>query len=306
LKNLENKLLVILGPTASGKTNLAVKIASKIEGEVISADSRQVYKGMDIGTGKDLNEYETFKVPFHLIDLVPAGEKYFLGNFQQDFFKVFKEIQLRNHQAILCGGTGLYIQSVLLDFWQTQIPNDLDFRKSLEQKSYEELLNIFKEYKTAFKFDTSTIKRLTRAIEILEYLIKNSDFKPNVFQKPLFKIYGLSPSLENRREKISKRLKERIEHQGLITEVENLLNDGVSENMLLYYGLEYRYICEYLKGKRSYKEMYDKLEVEIHRFAKRQMTFFRSLEKKDIKINWIPNEFSEEEKIDYVIADFKE
>ena len=292
-------LIVILGPTASGKTKLAVNLAKALSGEILSADSRQVYRGMDIGTGKDLSEYQGIK--YHLIDIVEAGEKYNVARFQSDFSNVIVDLKVQKKLPILCGGTGLYIQSVLSDFWQIHVPINKDFREVASQLSKNQLETLFEKYNSEIEFDISTNKRLIRAIEICDFLKNEPDYvKVHSLQQLNYVIFGLNPDLKTRRERITKRLKDRIENQGMLDEVKKLLNQGVSHESLEYYGLEYKYISYYLREELSYLEMVSKLETEIHRFAKRQMTFFRSMEKKGFKINWIPDELTEEEKLRFI------
>ena len=292
-------LIVILGPTASGKTKLAVNLAKALNGEILSADSRQVYRGMDIGTGKDLSEYQGIK--YHLIDIVEAGEKYNVARFQTDFSNVIEDLKVQKKHPILCGGSGLYIQSLLSDFWQIHVPINRDFREVAGQLSRNQLEALFDKYNSEIEFDISTNKRLIRAIEICDFLKNEPDYvKVHSEHQLNYVIFGLNPDLKTRRERISKRLKDRIENQGMIEEVKKLLNQGVSHESLEYYGLEYKYISYYLRGELGYLEMLTKLETEIHRFAKRQMTFFRSMEKKGFKINWIPDELIEEEKLRFI------
>lgn len=301
------KLIVILGPTASGKTNLAVQLAHKIDGEIISADSRQVYRGMDIGTGKDLNEYcvKNQQITYHLIDVVNAGESYNLFQFQIDFYKSLDDILSRNKTPILCGGSGLYLEAVLKGHQFTAIPNSEALRENLESYEVLDLLKLYKSFDTDFQkvADVSSKKRLIRAIEISIYLTENIDFKlPDFPQLPPTVIYGLNPEKELRRQKISNRLKERFEN-GMIDEVKKLLENNISAEKLVFYGLEYKYITEYLLGGYDFETMFSKLEIAIHQFAKRQMTFFRKMEKDGLKINWIDktqplNKFYEE------VADF--
>lgn len=288
-------MVVILGPTASGKTKLAVMLANQIVGEVISADSRQVYRGMDIGTGKDLSEYGT--VPHHLIDIVEAGDDYNVAFFQRDFQKVYEKILLREKTPILCGGSGMYIEAVLKNHQHTQIPIDEAFREYLKSFSEEELRakyleNVYKNYPEA---DVSTHKRLIRAIEISEFLSKNPS---NLQSKPLedYIVFGIDLPAEIRRERITKRLHQRLS-DGMIEEVENLLEKGISAEKLIFYGLEYKFITEYLLQKMTYEEMVSKLEVAIHQFAKRQMTFFRSMERKGVQIHWLDGRLPAEENI---------
>lgn len=285
-----SSLIVILGPTASGKTHLAVQLAHQIDGEIISADSRQVYRGMDIGTGKDLDEYviEGKKIPYHLIDIIEAGESYHIYQFQQDFQKAYTDILQRGKTPILCGGSGMYLDAVLKGYEFTAVPVDESLRETLLEKSMEELLDIFEANKNIYaeKSDTSTKKRLIRAIEINLFLNQNPDFK--ITSQPITNatIFGLNPPTEIRRERITKRLIARLEN-GMILEVEALLNKGISPDKLIFYGLEYKFITQYLMGEISYQIMFEKLNVAIHQFAKRQMTFFRKMENDGLKINWL-------------------
>lgn len=300
----KTELIVILGPTASGKTALAVNLAYQLKGEIISADSRQVYKNMDVGTGKDLAEYtkDGVEIPYHLIDNCEAGEKYNVARFQNDFAEVFEQIKSRDALPILCGGTGLYIQSVISDFWKMQVPVNQNLRSELETFSNEHIFDNFSDFLTDYKF--SSRKRLIRHIEINDFLLKNQEFAKSEFTRLEHKIFGLNPALEIRRERISIRLKDRFEKQGMIAEVQNLLDSGISADVLEYYGLEYKYISYFLKNEMSFEQMFSKLETEIHRFAKRQMTFFRSMENKGIAINWIPDSLSKEEKLHYILENF--
>ncbi|HLO43170.1 MAG TPA: tRNA (adenosine(37)-N6)-dimethylallyltransferase MiaA [Leadbetterella sp.] len=298
----KTELIVILGPTASGKTELAVNLAYKLNGEIISADSRQVYKKMDIGTGKDLAEYQKNgkNIPYHLIDICEAGEKYNVARFQNDFTEVFEQIKSRNALPILCGGTGLYIQAVISDFWKMQVPVNQILRSELESLSNEHIFDNFSTFLIDYNF--SSRKRLIRHIEINDFLLKNPEFSKSEFTKIEYKIFGLNPALEIRRERISKRLKDRFEKQGMLAEVQNLMNARVSAETLEYYGLEYKNISYFLKNEMTFEQMFSKLETEIHRFAKRQMTFFRSMESKGFKINWIPDSLSKEEKLEYILG----
>lgn len=289
-------MIVILGPTASGKTQLAVKLASQINGEIISADSRQVYRGMDVGTGKDIEEYGE-GVSYHLIDILNAGEKYNLADFQKDFKNAVYLINADGKVPILCGGTGLYIQAVIQDFTNTNIPENFPLRKQLEDLTNAELEQSL--INAGLKFDTR--KRAIRLLEIEEFKSRNKDVIQQTRQvKEDFQVFGLNPPLEIRRHRISARLKDRIQREGLIQEVQDLIYSGVTHEMLEYYGLEYKYISLFLQGFLRYDEMYTKLETEIHRYAKRQMTFFRSMEKKGIEIDWIDDKLTLMEKVDYM------
>lgn len=282
--------IVILGPTASGKTALAVNLAKLIEGEIISADSRQVYKGMDIGTGKDLAEYEN--IPYHLIDIVEAGEKYNVARFIFDAKEAEKSIKEKGKTPIICGGTGLYIQGFLQGIPYSQAPQDEEFRKHSQYFTLEELREKINEKTLAFgskldfKPDLSTHKRALRALEIMEWLEKGHIPEKKIINNENLFVFGLQPPLEIRREKITKRLEKRFE-EGLIGECKSLLEAGVSHEILQYYGLEYKYCSEYLSGTISLEILKEKLNTEIHRFAKRQMTYFRKMIKDGIEINWI-------------------
>lgn len=298
-KNTE--LIIILGPTASGKTTLAVDLAYHLNGEIISADSRQVYRNMDIGTGKDFSEYvrQGKAIPYHLIDICEAGEKYNLARFQNDFNEVFEQIKSRDSVPILCGGTGLYIQAVISDFWKSQVPINESFRSELETLDINIIFDKYGRYLKDYIF--SSRKRLIRRVEICDYLEKNPEFQKADFKGFSFTIFGLNPGLELRRERISKRLKDRFESQNMVEEVRNLLDSGVKADTLEYYGLEYRYISYFLKNEMTFEQMFSKLETEIHRFAKRQMTFFRSMESKGFEINWIPDNLKQEQKLKYIL-----
>lgn len=277
-------LLVILGPTASGKTKLAVEIAKRINGEIISGDSRQVYKKMDIGTGKDLEEYGD--IPYHLINIVEPGTKYNIKDFKEDFNKVFLDIQSRGKFPILCGGSGLYLQSALRPLDYSYVPTNNELRSKLIQKSEDELRSDFNKIGADLKkyFDSSSLKRIQRAIEISEYLKENEIEKIDQPQiNPL--ILGVDISREERRKKIEIRLDQRLE-KGMIEEVKELRASGISDEDLIYYGLEYKWITLYLKGEIDKKTMKERLLVAIQQFSKRQMTFFRSMEKKGIEIEW--------------------
>jgi tRNA dimethylallyltransferase len=281
-------LLIVLGPTASGKTKLAVHLAAKLEGEIISADSRQVFKGMDIGTGKDLAEYnlDGITIPYHLIDICQAGERYHVNRFKEDFYQAFDEIVSRGKLPLLCGGTGMYIHSILQNHSLTSIPVSTELRSSLIDMDIEALQRKLSEYPEALtrQADRSTMKRLIRAIEIAEFL-KDSDWTEKG-QRPLEPfVVGLRDDVASRRKKISDRLERRFE-QGLIEEVERLLIEGVPPEMLTFYGLEYKMIVAYLNKEMSLPELKDRLFIGICQYAKRQMTFFRKMEKDGITIHW--------------------
>jgi tRNA dimethylallyltransferase len=285
---LKNDLLIILGPTASGKTKLAVNLANEFGGEIISADSRQIFKGMDIGTGKDLAEYRirNEQIPFHLIDIVEAGEKYHVNLFKEDFYQSLETVRQHNAMPILCGGTGMYIHSLLQNHEFTAIPIDESLRADLITKTKDFLVNQLNSYPETLRenADYSSAKRLIRAIEIAEYL-KNNDFvkvdRPEI--KPL--IIGLTNEVETRRKKILDRLEIRLKN-GLIEEVEDLIAKGITIDMLTFYGLEYKFIAGYLTNQFDLETLKERLGVAICQFAKRQMTFFRKMEKDGIQINW--------------------
>jgi tRNA dimethylallyltransferase len=298
---MEKTVIVLLGPTASGKTALSVDLAKALNGEIISADSRQVYKGMDIGTGKDLQLYSN--VPYHLIDICNAGDKYNLERFQSDFERVTNLIFNKNKNPILCGGTGLYLQAVIQGFDNLEIPADEILRNKLDELSERELLEKYNSFKNKPEnVDLSTRKRQIRAIEKAIYLTNNPQLiVEKKHRKFKFAIFGLNPDVAIRRKNISLRLKERLAN-GLIEEVQKLLNEGLSHEILQYYGLEYKYVSLFLLGEITKNQMEIKLETEIHRYAKRQMTFFRSMESKGIKINWLPDELTQEAKVQYIIS----
>lgn len=285
----DENLLIVLGATAVGKTKLAVQLAHAFNGEVISADSRQVFKGMNIGTGKDLSEYEVNgqKIPYHLIDIKPAGQRYQVNAFKDDFYKAFDQLQSVGKLPILCGGTGMYIHSLLQNHELTAIPVSEQLRKQLLVLSKEELQNELNKYPFQLReqADISSHKRLIRAIEIAEYLSHHDlQTEKRTELKPL--IIGLYNDVDTRRNKILRRLDERLS-QGLIEEVGDLLKQGVSEEMLVFYGLEYKFVIAYLKGEINLDTLRERLGIAICQFAKRQMTFFRKMEKDGVQINWI-------------------
>ena len=300
------KMITILGPTASGKTPVAAHLAASIGGEIISADSRQVYRRMDIGTGKDLADYtvSSIKVPYHLIDIREPGTKYNLFEYQQDFFDAYQDIQSRGAVPILCGGTGLYIEAVLKGYHLSPVPQNQELRDSLEGKSLAELTQMLTELKARTgsnmhnKTDVDSCQRAIRAIEIETYNIENPT--PRRELPPVDSvIIGINIDRELRREKITRRLKARLE-EGMIDEVKALLDEGIPAEDLIYYGLEYKFVTEYITGKTSYDEMYSRLEIAIHQFAKRQMTWFRGMERRGFKINWIDATLPMEEKIERI------
>ena len=295
-------LITILGPTACGKTKLAVALADRIGGEILSADSRQVYRGMDIGTGKDLADYEIngHRIPYHLIDIAEPGSKYNVYEFQGDFLKAYKDVVSRGVQPIMCGGTGLYLESVLRGYRLIPVPENPELRKSLEGKSLAELTEILKGYKTLHNTtDVDTCKRAIRAIEI-EECYRNTPVEAGAFPTLRSLNIGVDISRDLRRELISSRLEKRI-NEGMVDEIKGLLDRGVPAEDLIYYGLEYKYVTLYVTGQLEYKYLLQELEVAIHQFAKRQMTWFRGMERRGIHIEWIPFEWSMDQKVDRIV-----
>jgi tRNA dimethylallyltransferase len=285
----KNPLLIILGPTASGKTRLAVHTCLQLNGEIISADSRQVFTGMDIGTGKDLNEYtvDSQTVPYHLINIMEAGEQYNVNAFKEDFYAVFEKLTAAKKLPVICGGTGMYIHSLLQNQQYTAVPVNQAFRDSLPAYDIEQLRSLLGRYpsKNTAHADLTSAKRLVRAIEIAEYLQDHTlEEEAYPVLNPL--IIGLTGSVEKRRDRILKRLTARF-NEGLIDEIEGLLSRGVRPEMLLFYGLEYKFVTAYLQNEMSFPELQEKLYISICQFAKRQMTFFRKMEKDGVVINWM-------------------
>lgn len=284
-----NKLIVILGPTASGKTTRAVDLANHLNGEIISADSRQIYRGMDIGTGKDLEEYVS--IPYHLIDICDAGYKYNLYEYLRDFKIAYNKVLQNNHQPILCGGTGLYIEAVLNGLELPRVPENIELRASLANKSLEELTTILASMKALHNVtDVVSVKRAIRAIEIQTYYIQHPEVVINTTPNPIDNviIVGIDIDRENRRKRITQRLHARL-NEGMVDEVRKLIESGIKADDLIYYGLEYKYLTKYIIGELDYDQMVSQLEIAIHQFAKRQMTWFRGMEKRrGFKVNWIP------------------
>jgi tRNA dimethylallyltransferase len=307
------KMITILGPTASGKTPVAARLAAEIGGEIISADSRQVYRRMDIGTGKDLADYVvrnqesgvSRQIPYHLIDIREPGTKYNLFEYQQDFFDAYEAIQSRGAIPILCGGTGLYIEAVLKGYHLSPVPQNQALRDSLEGKSLAELTQMLTDLKAKTgsnmhnTTDVDSCQRAIRAIEIETYNIEHPT--PRRELPPVDSIIiGIDIDRELRREKITRRLKARLE-EGMVEEVKSLLDEGISADDLIYYGLEYKFVTEYLTGKITYDEMFTRLEIAIHQFAKRQMTWFRGMERRGFKIHWIDATLPMDEKVSQIM-----
>jgi tRNA dimethylallyltransferase len=300
------KMITILGPTASGKTSVAARLAAEVGGEIISADSRQVYRRMDIGTGKDLADYlvDGQPIPYHLIDIREPGTKYNLFEYQQDFYDVYQDIRHRGVVPILCGGTGLYIEAVLKGYKLSPVPQNQELRDRLEGKSLSELTEMLKELKEKNgsnmhnTTDVDSCQRAIRAIEIETYNLEHPT--PRRELPPVESlIIGIDIDREARREKITRRLKARLE-EGMVDEVKALLDEGIPADDLIYYGLEYKFLTEYLTGVTSYDEMTKRLEIAIHQFAKRQMTWFRGMERRGFKIHWIDAMLPMEEKIERI------
>ena len=292
-------LITILGHTAAGKTAFAAQLAMRIGGEIISADSRQVYKGMDIGTGKDYEDYQVndHRVPVHLIDIMEAGFEYNVYLFKNDFLGVYTDISDRKAMPVLCGGSGLYIESVLRNYLLLNVPVNKGLREDLQDKSIDELEGILKLYGPLHNVsDTGNRKRMVRAIEIAKFQSVHSDGSEK--SKKLNSIViGIRYERIQRRERITERLLQRLEN-GMVQEVEGLMKQGISADKMDYYGLEYRFICKYILKELTYDEMFRKLNTAIHQFAKRQMTYFRRMERKGINIHWLNGELSMEEKIE--------
>ena len=296
-------LITILGPTASGKTPLAAALAQRIGGEILSADSRQVYRRMDIGTGKDLSDYGD--VPYHLIDICEPGTKYNLFQYQQDFFDAYEDIRSRGVQPILCGGTGLYIEAVLKGYHLSPVPQNQPLRNSLEGRSLEELTAMLRELKAksgSVMHNTTDVDSCQRAIRAIEIETYNLEHPMPLRELPPIPstIIGVNIDRELRREKITRRLKARLD-EGMVDEVRALLDSGIPAEDLIYYGLEYKFLTEYVIGQLSYDEMFRQLEIAIHQFAKRQMTWFRGMERRGFTIHWIDATLPTEKKVEQIL-----
>lgn len=291
-------MITVLGPTACGKTGLAVALAARMGSEVISGDSRQVYRRMDIGTGKDLGEYvyRGVQIPYHLIDVAEPGSKYTVFHFQKDFLKAYSSIVAKGREPVFCGGSGLYLESVLRSYRLSPVPANAELRQRLEGKSLEELTHILSGYKALHnKTDVDSPRRAIRAIEIEEYYRQNPCEQRPFPVLPSLNI-GLDVPRDVRRKRISQRLRSRL-NEGMIVEVRRLLAEGISPDDMMYYGLEYKYLTLYLTGRMSYREMVRLLEIAIHQFAKRQMTWFRGMERRGVKIHWIDGTLPQEAKL---------
>ena len=309
---MKYKMITILGPTASGKTSLTAALAYHLDAEIISADSRQVYQGMDIGTGKDLADYTVAgkHIPYHLIDICKAGSKYNVYQYQQDFLEVYNKIKETNKLPILCGGSGLYLEAILKGYHLSTVPPNEELRNQLNEMSHESLIQMLVEIQEKLNTkmhnstDLDSKQRTIRAIEIGKHMLTEADPKTNFPEIPSL-IIGVDIDREERRRKITTRLHQRLE-EGMIEEVKQLLNQGIAPEDLIYYGLEYKFVTEHIIGKLSYDEMVQQLEIAIHQFAKRQMTWFRGMERRGIKINWINASLPMEEKIEMIQTLYKE
>ena len=295
-------LITILGPTASGKTPLAAALADRLGTEIISGDSRQVYRRMDLGTGKDLADYTVGgrSIPYHLIDIVEPGYKYNVFEYQRDFLKAYESIVAKGKLPVLCGGTGMYIESILKGYRLLPVPENPELRASLEGKSLEELTQILAGYKKLHNStDVDTAKRAIRAIEIEEYY-KQQPLEYREFPLLESLIVGVDIDRDLRREKITRRLKQRLD-EGMVEEVRGLLAEGISAENLIYYGVEYKFLTQYAIGELTYEEMFHQLETAIHQFAKRQMTWFRGMERRGFTIHWLEATLPMEEKVEWII-----
>lgn len=294
-------LIAILGPTASGKTQFAAALASRLDTEIISADSRQIYKEMNLGTGKDLADYTVNgkQIPYHLIDIAEPGYKYNVFEYQRDFLKAYETVRLKGKLPIMCGGTGMYLESVLKGYRLLPVPENPELRARLNGKSLDELTEILKQYKTLHNTtDVDTAKRAIRAIEIEEYYA-HTPVDERTFPQLNSLIVGIDIDRELRREKITRRLQQRLE-EGMVEEVRDLIKKGIKPEDLIYYGLEYKYLTLYVIGELTYEQMFHDLEIAIHQFAKRQMTWFRGMERRGFTIHWMNAQWSMEEKIAFV------
>ena len=301
------KMVTILGPTASGKTTLATRLAHMIGGEIISADSRQVYRNMDIGTGKDLADYvvDGKKIPYHLIDIAEAGTKYNLYQYQHDFHVAYQDIVSRDERPILCGGTGLYLEAVLKGYELSPVPQNAELRERLEGKSLAELTQMLSDLKAqtgSVMHNTTDVDSCQRAIRAIEIETYNIEHTTALRTMPAIDslIIGVNIEREERRRKITARLKQRLD-EGMVEEVRALLDSGIAADDLIYYGLEYKFITEYIIGKLTYEEMFRQLEIAIHQFAKRQMTWFRGMERRGTTIHWVDASLPMSEKLKEVL-----
>ena len=302
MKQAKYNLIAVIGPTAGGKTSVAAHLAVRIGGEIISADSRQVYRSMNLGTGKDYGDYviDGQAVPFHLIDIVDAGYEYNVFEYQKDFLKVFEDIQARGKFPVLCGGSGLYLEAVLNNYKLVQVPHNEELRQKLQDKELVELVEILKTYKSDLHnhTDIENKKRALRAIEIEEHYARHPEVD---IRMPEIRslVVGVKYDRLSRRKRITERLEQRLA-EGMVDEVQKLLDKGLSPEQLTYYGLEYKFLTWYLTGKLSYDEMFEQLNTAIHQFAKRQMTWFRRMERQGTVIHWLDGYMAMEEKMEQI------
>lgn len=301
-----HQLITILGPTASGKTALAARLAYELDGEIISGDSRQVYRGMTIGTGKDLDDYivDGHAIPYHLIDICEPGEKYNIFQYQQDFLRAWRGVQSRGKWPILCGGSGLYIESVLRGYALSPVEQNPELRRSLEGKSLDELTRILLNLKAetgSTMHNTTDVDTPQRAIRAIEIETFNAEHPTQLRQMeaPDSLVVGVAIDRDERRRKITARLRRRLD-EGMVDEIRGLLAKGIKAEDLIYYGLEYKYVTLYAIGQLSYEEMFRQLEIAIHQFAKRQMTWFRGMERRGCRIHWIDAASSMEDKLQQI------
>ncbi|MDP2888369.1 MAG: tRNA (adenosine(37)-N6)-dimethylallyltransferase MiaA [Bacteroidota bacterium] len=303
MHNEKYNLITILGPTASGKTAVAAKVASVLGGEVISADSRQVYRGMDLGTGKDYADYlvDGKPVPYHLIDIVDSGYEYNVYEYQKDFLRVFSEISDRQKLPVMCGGSGLYLEAILKNYKLIQVPVNEALRESLDDKLLWELTEILRSYKNYLhnQTDTESSKRAIRAIEIEEYYLTHPEIDTGMPEIRSL-VVGVKFDRDSRRKRITIRLEQRLK-DGMLDEVQRLLDSGLTPEQLTYYGLEYKYMTQYLTGQLTFQQMFDGLNVAIHQFDMRQMTWFRRMEKQDIDIHWLDGYMPLDEKLETIL-----
>lgn len=301
--NSKYDIITVVGPTASGKTSFATRLAYHLGAEIISADSRQVYRRMDLGTGKDLSDYcvNGEQIPYHLIDIAEPGTKYNVFEYQRDFLAAYEDIRKRGKKVVVCGGTGLYVESVLRSYRLSPVPQNPELRKSLEGKSLEELTEILRSYKQLHNTtDVDTAQRAIRAIEIEEHY-RREPMENRAFPLLNSVTLGIDVDRETRRSRISRRLQQRLQ-EGMIKEVEDLLSEGIAPDDLIYYGLEYKYLTLYVIGQMSYEEMCRSLEIAIHQFAKRQMTWFRGMERRGVPIHWMPAPMDDKDLREHLMA----
>lgn len=296
-------MITILGPTATGKTKLAARLAAAIDAEIISADSRQVYKGMDIGTGKDLDDYVVNgrKIPYHLIDIVDPGYEYNVFEFQQDFLKCYREIRSGKKEVILCGGTGLYLEAIIKRYLLHPVPENPALRERLNEKGMDELIAELASKKGLHNVsDTTNRNRLLRALEIADFYERHPEKARERIPVIPNTVFGISLERKEIRNRITKRLKQRLD-EGMVEEAQTLLDKGLEPGQLMFYGLEYKFLTKYIVGELSYEDMFEKLNTAIHQFAKRQTTWFRRMERKGIKIHWLPGHDTPEENVDRIL-----